>query len=860
MGWFFHKRFLLKALSGFSIAAFFVGLLLTICAVTRLSPSLVFAATDPSSDPGPVLSSPEDARETPILCRYNGVSYRIGQRCGEPVAEECKTTELTCTASADGLSASCVSSSQDLPPGTVCGSRANCCWPSPGCDGRGACSNGSPVACPPPNADPCVDYSCAPVASCAGSAAGSCSGVRNLTRCPDTCTCGYSLPANLADGAARCSAACTAINGGTAPSYSANGSCLCSGMPLQPCPDNASGYFFNAAGTFPAVCVPPSQDCVVSDWEPAAIPCGQTITQTRRILQYPVGSGSACPALQQQVTGNPCQCENPPTLSCSLDDPNGGSNTYVFCSGGGYEVWDDKLVRPNDSPRCAGQSGSTYYSCMMRSLAADLCQRSTGASSHTVVSFSGAGTVSGTYQCENYPLSNPADCKKDCVVSGWTGPPVPCNGTYISSPIVSQQPAFGGAACPGSRSEQCSSQPCACSYAAPALSADVVRGDPDCGCVPADGTCKADQNGNVSEDNCSCENTVPVVTSNTSSTQTPAPGDSPYSCSCRWMNPEHGDVARPTACSYKAQAIRKSRTTAYCTAVCASIGATGSSHEVAGYCVCSGVTGSRCPSSAEGAPWVVIGTAPGSCAPNTNAPNDPVKCPGISCSGTKSRLDTSTCSCQCPLSCPEGQGQDPNTCACVTTCPGGESPAASTDPRCCEKAIHSCNTPPRLCTFTMSCFPTVLRFSSDDECKPCRGEQPDSTEFNTLAPLVGMQESCGYACPSGRDDCCPTAMPWPGTDYINNRCEDPMLGGPPNSCQIRGNAQMKVVCKADLQRAGEACKATFDNYPYPTGGGTCQATKVKTVNPNADNGTCSFIEGTTNQVRCTQKWAVQCVR
>ncbi len=430
-----------------------LSLITLIVAMMLLVVPVLVSADDAPILGGPVLSSPEDSRLAPLTCVYNGSTIRVGSQCEDPNVQQCKTTRSVCTASADGLSASCVQSATNMDAGVSCESRANCCWPKPVCDGQGNCQKGSAVACPPANADPCYNYQCD--ASACVSDAGYCSRTQDLTRCPDTCTCAYSLPANLSDGAAQCSAACASINGGTGPRYSADGTCLCSGMPLQACPSNAKGYFFKTSGTLPAACVPPSQDCEVGPWKPATIPCGQTITQKRNIIKYPIGSGRACPALERTATGDPCTCQNQPTITCGLDDQNSGGNEYVLCSGGGYEAWDDKLVRPTDSPRCSGQLGGAYYSCMMRSLAADLCQTSTGDTSNTVESFTGTGSVSGSYKCAQYPLSNPADCKKDCVVSGWTGPPTPCSGTYQSTPIISQQPEYGGAACPGPKTEQC---------------------------------------------------------------------------------------------------------------------------------------------------------------------------------------------------------------------------------------------------------------------------------------------------------------------------------------------------------------------------------------------------------------------
>jgi hypothetical protein len=61
-------------------------------------------------------------------------------------------------------------------------------------------------------------------------------------------------------------------------------------------------------------------------------------------------------------------------------------------------------------------------------------------------------TTSATGTCDAMCVD-----KQDCVVSGWTGPPTPCSGTYQSTPIISQQPKCGGAACPGPKTEQCPS-------------------------------------------------------------------------------------------------------------------------------------------------------------------------------------------------------------------------------------------------------------------------------------------------------------------------------------------------------------------------------------------------------------------
>jgi hypothetical protein len=146
-------------------------------------------------------------------------------------------------------------------------------------------------------------------------------------------------------------------------------------------------------------------------------------------------------------------------------------------------------VRPGAPQRCSRSFGLEYYSCMMTSLAADLCEKSTGERSHTG-SFSGTDTVSGSYRCAQWPLSNRPDCPKDCVVSGWSAAPVPCTPgtTYTSSPTISQQPAFGGAACPGTKTEQCPVTQCGNGILETGEQCDTGNGgsagcQPGCKCV-----------------------------------------------------------------------------------------------------------------------------------------------------------------------------------------------------------------------------------------------------------------------------------------------------------------------------------------------------------------------------------------
>jgi len=75
-------------------------------------------------------------------------------------------------------------------------------------------------------------------------------------------------------------------------------------------------------------------------------------------------------------------------------------------------------------------------------------------------------------------------------------------------------------------------------------------------------------------------------------------------------------AAGPTcACGYLATPNNPTGSS-FCQNVCNGIpGPHLSSYQLAGYCICSSVPGSTCPTSANGAPWVAIGTAPSSCRP-----------------------------------------------------------------------------------------------------------------------------------------------------------------------------------------------------------------------------------------------------
>jgi hypothetical protein len=384
----------------------------------------------------------------------------------------------------------CEQSVVNQPSGTLCesmGPRTNCCQPLAKCDGKGSCTRGGAAECPGGAPDPCFDYACPCTID-----PPTCVATRNLVRCPaGICDCGYTVQAFLPSdqGTALCKTVCADV-GSTRSRYEMPGYCVCSGLPLQKCPGTAYGKPFNVIGTMPASCVASSLDCQVGPWEPATVPCGTTVTQTRKITQPQVGGGAACPVLSQTVTGPACTCQDQPQVTCSLDDPNGRGNEYVLCSTGADQAWDDKFTRPGASERCSGNVGSAYYSCMMRSLASDLCSKNTGATDNTVSSFSGTGTVSGSYLCDQWPLSNPSDCKKDCVVSGWSAPPATCSpGTsYTSTPTISQQPAYGGLACPGAKTEQCPTTQCGNGILETGEQCDTGNGgsagcQPGCKCV-----------------------------------------------------------------------------------------------------------------------------------------------------------------------------------------------------------------------------------------------------------------------------------------------------------------------------------------------------------------------------------------
>ena len=435
-------------LRGFALRTFFSTL--TAVSVYFLGVPAVLAA--------PTLSSPEDARPAPICCSYSdpdtGITnpcIAVGAACRATIDDLCTNDSLICKEIVGTGRGVCEQAVINQPDGTSCesmGPRTDCCQPLAECDKKGKCIRGGSVPCSNPGPDPCKRYSCPcnvdpPI----------CEGIDDASLCPLVCTCGYTVQASLpADqGTALCKTVCADV-GSTSSSYQIPGYCACSGMPLQKCPGSAYGKPFNVIGTLPASCIP-QLDCQVGAWEPAIVPCGTIITQTRQITQPQLGGGAACPALSQTVTGPPCTCQDQPQVTCKLDDPDTQGNEYVFCSTGTDQVWDDKVVRPGAPQRCSGSVGSEYYSCMMKALAADLCKKSTGATDNTVSS----DTVSGSYRCVQWPLSNPTYCPKDCVVSGWSAAPVPCTPgtTYKSSPTISQQPEFGGAACPGTETKQC---------------------------------------------------------------------------------------------------------------------------------------------------------------------------------------------------------------------------------------------------------------------------------------------------------------------------------------------------------------------------------------------------------------------
>ena len=445
----------------------------------------------------PTLSSPEDARSAPICCSYSdpatGITnpcIAVGAECRATVADLCTNDSLICREISGTGTGVCEQAVLNQPQGTSCesmGPRTNCCQPLAKCDGQGNCTRGGAAECPGGSPDPCFDYSCPCTID-----PPTCVATRNVIRCPaGVCTCGYTVQAFLPpdQGTALCRTVCADV-GSTSSRYEMPGYCVCSATPFQKCPGSAYGKPFNVIGTMPGSCAPGQLDCQVGPWEPATVACGTTVTQTRKITQPQVGGGAACPVLSQTVTGPACGCQDQPQVTCSLDDPNGQGNEYVFCSTGTDQVWDDKFVRPGASQRCSGSVGSAYYSCMMRSLASDLCSKSTGATSNTVSSFSGTGTVSGSYRCAQWPLSNPSDCKKDCVVSGWSAPPASCaSGTsYTSNPTISQQPAYGGAACPGAKTEQCPTTQCGNGILETGEQCDTGNGSaagctPGCKCV-----------------------------------------------------------------------------------------------------------------------------------------------------------------------------------------------------------------------------------------------------------------------------------------------------------------------------------------------------------------------------------------
>ena len=423
----------------------------------------------PAGLAAPTLSSPEDARSAPICCSYfdpaTGITnpcIAVGAACRATIVDLCTNDSLICKEIVGTGRGVCEQAVINQPDGTSCesmGPRPDCCHPKAKCDGKGKCTRGVATECPPKDSVPCYPYSC----PCNVDPPTCKKGDYDASLCP-RCTCGYtvqeSLPAD--QGTALCKTVCADV-GSTSSSYQISGYCACSGMPLQKCPGSAYGKPFNVIGTLPASCIP-QLDCQVGAWEPAIVPCGTIITQTRQITQPQLGGGAACPALSQTVTGPPCTCQDQPQVTCSLDVPDNQGNEYVFCSTGTDQVWDDKVVRPGAPQRCSGSVGSAYYSCMMRILAADLCKKSTGATDHTVLSFSEKDTVSGSYRCVQWPLSNPTYCPEDCVVSGWSAAPVPCTPgtTYKSSPTISQEPSFGGEACPGTETKQCPTPPQDC--------------------------------------------------------------------------------------------------------------------------------------------------------------------------------------------------------------------------------------------------------------------------------------------------------------------------------------------------------------------------------------------------------------
>lgn len=474
-------------LRGFALSTFFSTLTAVSC--------FVFGV--PTVSAAPTLSSPEDARSAPICCSYSdpatGITnpcIAVGAECRATVADLCTNDSLICREIVGTGTGVCEQSVVNQPSGTLCesmGPRTNCCQPLAKCDGKGSCTRGGAAECPGGAPDPCFDYACPCTID-----PPTCVATRNLVRCPaGICDCGYTVQAFLPSdqGTALCKTVCADV-GSTRSRYEMPGYCVCSGLPLQKCPGTAYGKPFNVIGTMPASCVASSLDCQVGPWEPATVPCGTTVTQTRKITQPQVGGGAACPVLSQTVTGPACTCQDQPQVTCSLDDPNGQGNEYVLCSTGADQAWDDKFTRPGASERCSGNVGSAYYSCMMRSLASDLCSKNTGATDNTVSSFSGTGTVSGSYLCDQWPLSNPSDCKKDCVVSGWSAPPATCSpGTsYTSTPTISQQPAYGGLACPGAKTEQCPTTQCGNGILETGEQCDTGNGgsagcQPGCKCV-----------------------------------------------------------------------------------------------------------------------------------------------------------------------------------------------------------------------------------------------------------------------------------------------------------------------------------------------------------------------------------------
>ena len=448
----------------------------------------------PAGLAAPTLSSPEDARSAPICCSYSdpatGITnpcIAVGAECRATIVDLCTKDSLICEEIVGTGRGVCEQAVLNEDNGTLCesmGPRTDCCQPLAKCV-NGKCTRDESVPCSNPGPDPCKRYSCPcdvdpPI----------CEGIDDASLCPLVCTCGYTVQASLpADqGTALCQTVCADV-GSTSSSYQIPGYCACSGMPLQKCPGSAYGKPFHVIGTLPASCVP-QLDCQVGPWEPAIVPCGTTITQTRQITQPQLGGGAACPVLSQTVTGPACRCQDQPQVTCKLDDPDTQGNEYVFCSTGTDQVWDDKVVRRGAPQRCSGSVGSAYYSCMMRILAADLCKKSTGATDHTVLSFSEKDTVSGSYRCVQWPLSNPTYCPEDCVVSGWSAAPVPCTPgtTYKSSPTISQEPVFGGAACPGAKTEQCPVTQCGNGILETGEQCDTGNGSaagctPGCKCV-----------------------------------------------------------------------------------------------------------------------------------------------------------------------------------------------------------------------------------------------------------------------------------------------------------------------------------------------------------------------------------------